>query len=282
MAYRLRQHHVGLVLWLPERCHGGAALARLDRLTGKIAAELNCAGEPLFVVRDGALAWAWLPFGARGEIAWPALADTVEGGDPTARVCAGEVESGIDGVRRTHRQAPRAQELALAAATGLRVTAYTEFAPIALMCQDIGSTRAWVWNVLGGLATDDEHSARLRETLQIFLATGGSYTATAGHQILHKNTVQYRIRKAEETMGRSVHERPPHWGWRCSPAAASAPRSSGPAVATSPRPRRGATRGNARTHGASMKFAGRPTPDAGPRQDRRPASTASRSRRPRR
>ncbi|WP_146051088.1 PucR family transcriptional regulator [Streptomyces noursei] len=212
LGYRLRQHHVGLVLWLPERCHGGAALARLDRLTGKIAAELNCAGEPLFVARDEALAWAWLPFGTRGEIAWPALADTVEGGDPTARVCAGEVESGIDGFRRTHRQALRAQELALAAATGLRVTAYPEFAPIALMCQDIDSTRAWVWNVLGDLATDDEHSARLRETLQIFLATGGSYTATAGHQILHKNTVQYRIRKAEETMGRSVHERPTELG----------------------------------------------------------------------
>jgi DNA-binding PucR family transcriptional regulator len=52
-----------------------------------------------------------------------------------------------------------------------------------------------------------EHSARLRETLQIFLATGCSYTATASRQILHKNTMQYRIRKAEETMGRTVQER---------------------------------------------------------------------------
>lgn len=75
------------------------------------------------------------------------------------------------------------------------------------MCTDIDDIRAWVWSVLGSLAIDDEHCARLRETLQIFLATGCSHTATASRQILHKNTVQYRIRKAEEAMGRPVHER---------------------------------------------------------------------------
>jgi DNA-binding PucR family transcriptional regulator len=59
---------------------------------------------------------------------------------------------------------------------------------------------------LGPLAVDDENSARLRETAQIFLDTGSSYTATASAQILHKNTVQYRIRKAEEIMGRPVQK----------------------------------------------------------------------------
>ncbi|MET7855335.1 helix-turn-helix domain-containing protein, partial [Streptomyces avermitilis] len=36
--------------------------------------------------------------------------------------------------------------------------------------------------------------------------TGCSYTATASAQILHKNTVQYRIRKAEEIMGHPVQK----------------------------------------------------------------------------
>ena len=97
----------------------------------------------------------------------------------------------------------------MAASPGARVTAYAQVAPIALMCTDIDGIRAWVRNVLGALAVDDEQCARLRETLQIFLATGCSYTATAGHQVLHKNTVQYRIRKTEEAMGRSLHERRP-------------------------------------------------------------------------
>ena len=73
----------------------------------------------------------------------------------------------------------------------------------------LGSTdllRGWVRSTLAGLATDDEHHARLRETLLVFLQSGGSYKATAGRLVLHKNTVQYRIRRAEESLGRSVGE----------------------------------------------------------------------------
>jgi DNA-binding PucR family transcriptional regulator len=73
----------------------------------------------------------------------------------------------------------------------------------------LGSTdllRAWVLSTLGGLAADDEHHARLRDTLLVFLDTGGSYKTTAERLMLHKNTVQYRIRKAEESLGRPVGE----------------------------------------------------------------------------
>jgi DNA-binding PucR family transcriptional regulator len=141
------------------------------------------------------------------DVSWEVLSKAVETADPSIRVCAGRVEAGIEGFRATHGQALRAQELATAADPGARFTAYAHVAPIALMCTNLEETRAWVWSVLGPLAADDENSARLRETVQVFLATGGSYTATAGRQTLHKNTVRYRIRKAEETMGQSVQER---------------------------------------------------------------------------
>ena len=59
-------------------------------------------------------------------------------------------------------------------------------------------------STLGSLAADDEHHARLRDTLLVFLQNGGSYKATAEQLILHKNTVQYRVRKAEESLGRPV------------------------------------------------------------------------------
>jgi DNA-binding PucR family transcriptional regulator len=66
--------------------------------------------------------------------------------------------------------------------------------------------RAWVLATLAGLAADDEQHARLRDTLLVFLHTGGSYKATAERLTLHKNTVQYRIRRAEESLGRPVGE----------------------------------------------------------------------------
>jgi DNA-binding PucR family transcriptional regulator len=64
--------------------------------------------------------------------------------------------------------------------------------------------RAWVLSTLAGLATDDENHARLRDTLLVFLQSGGSYKTTAEQLMLHKNTVQYRIRKAQDSLGRPV------------------------------------------------------------------------------
>ena len=57
---------------------------------------------------------------------------------------------------------------------------------------------------LRSLADDDDHNASLRSTLSVFLKEGGSFKATAERLTVHKNTVQYRIRKAEESLGRPV------------------------------------------------------------------------------
>ncbi len=65
------------------------------------------------------------------------------------------------------------------------------------------------YSTLAGLAADDEHQARLRATPLVFLQTGGSYKTTAMRLMLHKNTVQYRIRKAEESLGRPLSENRP-------------------------------------------------------------------------
>lgn len=207
LGYRLRQTHLGLVAWLPALPQGGEGLARLDRLTNEIAKELNCSARPLFIPRDEHLCWAWLPFVSHPDVSWGRLGSVVEDGDPSIRVCAGRMEPDVEGFRSTHRQALRARELATASSTEDRFTAYSRVAPIALMARNIDDLRTWVRDVLGPLAVDDEATARLRKTVQIFLDTGSSYTATASRQILHKNTVQYRIRKAEEAIGHKVDER---------------------------------------------------------------------------
>jgi len=54
------------------------------------------------------------------------------------------------------------------------------------------------------LADDDDQHARLRDTLRVFLQENGSYKATAERLILHKNSVQYRVRKAAEALGHPV------------------------------------------------------------------------------
>ena len=113
--------------------------------------------------------------------------------------------SGLPGFRRTHQQALSAQAIALAAgSSGQLMTSFGEVAPLALMSGSIELLQAWVTETLGALADDDEHHARLRDTLRVFLQENGSYKATAERLMLHKNTVQYRVRKAEETLRRPI------------------------------------------------------------------------------
>lgn len=206
LGYPLRQNHLGLVAWLPTLTGGGEGLAKLHRITNEIAQKLDCPARPLFVPRDAMFSWAWLPLGSHGDVPWKQVSDVVEHSDPSVHVCAGRVGYGIEGFRSTHRQAVRTQELAAAASPVPQFTNFSHVGPIALMATNIDDMRTWVWGILGPLAVDDESSARLRETVQIFLGTGCSYTATASAQILHKNTVQYRIRKAEEILGYSVQQ----------------------------------------------------------------------------
>jgi DNA-binding PucR family transcriptional regulator len=86
------------------------------------------------------------------------------------------------------------------------LTTFADVGTVAMICADVPAARSWVWATLGDMAIDDEPYARLRDTLQVFLSTG-SYTATAERMVLHKNSVQYRIRKAEEALGAPIDDR---------------------------------------------------------------------------
>jgi len=206
LGYRLRQHHVGVVCWLPEAEAGGSSLARLEDATSEVARRAACEGRPIFLPQDESSAWAWLPLGARDTFAVPALRGGARPG-PGIRFAFGAVGAGVAGFRRSHRQALGAQAVALAAGrSGPRMTSFGDVAPLALMSGSIELLRAWVLETLGPLADDDDHNARLRDTLRVFLQEKGSYKATAERLILHKNSVQYRVRKAAEALGHPLDE----------------------------------------------------------------------------
>jgi DNA-binding PucR family transcriptional regulator len=195
LGYRLRQHHLGVVAWVTDAPAGGDVLGRLERAIAEMAAEAHCDGRPMFVPQDESSAWAWLPLGGRSDIALPGAPGE------EIRFAVGEPAPGVPGFRRTHQQALSAQAVALAAGpSGQPVTCFGDVAPLALMSGSIELLRAWVIETLGALADDDDHNARLRDTLRVFLQENGSYKTTAERLMLHKNTVQYRVRKAEESL----------------------------------------------------------------------------------
>ena len=92
------------------------------------------------------------------------------------------------------------------------MTLFDEVGAVALLCADREGARAWVRRVLGALADPEPATARLRETLQVFLATGGSLATTARRLQVHRNTVKYRVGRAYEVRGRPagrLRPRPP-------------------------------------------------------------------------
>ena len=203
LGYRLRQYHVGLVCWVGDAASAADEITRLEHAIGHVAGKATCPGEPVFLPRDESSAWAWLPLGIRDAFD-PAAAAGV---DADVRFAFGNAAKGAAGFRLTHQQALAAQAVALAAGSHApRAVAFGEVAPIAMMLGSAELLRAWVLGTLAGLAADDEHHARLRETLLVFLQNGGSYKTTAEQLMMHKNTVQYRIRKAKESLGRPVGE----------------------------------------------------------------------------
>ena len=54
------------------------------------------------------------------------------------------------------------------------------------------------------MAADNASDERLRETLRVFLAQGGSYKAAAEILNLHHNSVKYRVDRAIERRGRPI------------------------------------------------------------------------------
>ena len=207
LGYRLRQYHLGLVCWADDAAAGVDNVTRLERAIGHVAGKAGCSGEPVFLPRDESSAWAWLPLGIRDTFdAAEASTAGVGGG---IHVAFGDPAKGAAGFCLTHQQAIAAQAVALAAGpVPPRVVAFGEVAPVAMMLGSPELLRAWVLATLGGLAADDENHARLRDTLLVFLQSGGSYKTTAERLMLHKNTVQYRVRRAGESLGRPVGENP--------------------------------------------------------------------------
>lgn len=209
LGYRLRQHHVGVVLWSADVRMSASDLGRFERFLVAVTRAVGGEGAPLFLPRDRAIAWGWVPLGRSGaELPDEVLRAEAEraGG---VRVAVGTPAAGAAGFRITHLEAERARQVSIAAAEAARpVTSYADpqVRTAALLAADPEGTRRLVGKALGALAVPTEAAERLRDTLLAFLEEKGSYLATAERVHLHKNTVKYRVDKAVEERGRPLDE----------------------------------------------------------------------------
>jgi DNA-binding PucR family transcriptional regulator len=175
-----------------------------DALEEVAAALAAAAGGPAFTVPadDGSL-WAW----AASSVA-PDLAAVAEAAAAAAqegcRVALGTPGEGIAGFRVGHAEAQLARRVAELSGRPTVVVRYDEVEPVSLMADDPERLARFVRRTLGPLAAENEATARLRRTLRVWLATGGSAPAAAARLGVHKNTVLYRVHRAGALLPRPV------------------------------------------------------------------------------
>jgi sugar diacid utilization regulator len=113
----------------------------------------------------------------------------------------GEPANGLDGFRRTRRQALETARVQRAfGTTQHRVLWAREVRLETLLLADEARARDFIADELGCLGTADSSCGRLRETLLAWLATG-SHVSAAALLGVHENTVRNRVRAAEELLG---------------------------------------------------------------------------------
>lgn len=201
VGWAMPRWHVGTVLWV-EREEQDAA-ARIEEATRALH-DVGPAAT-LVVPADAHTLWAW--FSAPSEEAARELdLSGVLDRCPAVRVAIGEPAQRLHGFRRTHGEALRAQAVADAAVPPQRETHFAQVRLAALLSENLQDLRAWVRRTLGGLAVDDAPTARLRDTVRTYLETGGISVETARRLYVHRNTVRYRVQRAEEIRGRPLDE----------------------------------------------------------------------------
>jgi hypothetical protein len=202
LGYELRRHHLSFRV-------SSAGRERVEpvRAPSEAAGVLGM-GDPL-IVRTGAVSLdVWC--GAY-DLPDPEPSAALEAFHPPKgiRVAIGTSGHGLAGFRRSHDEAVQAAHVAsIARSTGGAVTSYKRVELVSLLASDLPRARRFVAGRLGPLATPSEPAARLRDTVLAFLAAGGSSTRAAKELYIHQNTVGYRVKRAEELLGRRVTEDP--------------------------------------------------------------------------
>ncbi|WP_067904868.1 PucR family transcriptional regulator [Nocardia vaccinii] len=201
LGYDLSRHHLALVVWTDEYTMIGAH--RLEEAAAAVLAACECTST-LIVPVGGRRVWAW---GA--HVGGPPSRARVSAPRPPAdvRVAMGVPASGVEGFVASHRQALEAERVATISVAARWVFDYRELDVVAMLSSDMEQAREFVRRELGSLADPREPVTAVRATLKCYLDVGRSLTEAATLLHVARNTVAYRVQRAEQLRGRKISER---------------------------------------------------------------------------
>lgn len=185
LNYNFRGQHLGIVAW-GESAEG--AVQQLGTLLG---------GEQITITATGGTVLSWIH---HGQLAGKLVRLDARFTPPEGSfVAIGDLATGLDGFRLTHRQAWQAYRVGRILAAPF--TRYADVALEALVLRDRQSARDFVQYMLGPLDPRNSRSQVLLETLEAYFACGQNGALTAQRLAVHERTVAYRLKSIEQKLG---------------------------------------------------------------------------------
>ena len=202
LAHSLQHWQTAGIAWADENLGGGPS--EITDISGELGKALG-APPPLTTMAGNRDLWWWAATTRSPDL--QALSDLREELDRRGlRVAVGRPGTGIAGFRSSHAEARAAQALALRSSATPRLTCFADVELLCLVADQPELTHRMVEREAGALVGDDKNLDVLRETVLTHLQTF-SVEATAEAMFVHKNTVRYRIARAEELLGHPLTER---------------------------------------------------------------------------
>ncbi|MER6345088.1 PucR family transcriptional regulator [Streptomyces sp. NPDC001595] len=199
LGYRLEARHLAVIAWCDS--HLGLPGSDLQQAATDFLAAHGCQPHLLVPVGQRRL-WAWGNSTAEWRAPWPRTPWTSPAG---VHIACGSVRDGLEGFRQSHHEAEQvARLIRMNPDKGGLAVHYRDVDVTALLSDDLAAARRFVQDELGALAVDSPHAEQLRTTLRQYLLCERSLTTAAARLHIARNTVTYRVKRAQELIGHDL------------------------------------------------------------------------------
>ncbi|OBF36843.1 PucR family transcriptional regulator [Mycobacterium sp. ACS1612] len=200
LGYDLSRWHLAVIVWT-------------DATTPAAPIQLRTAASEVLTAA-GCVSTLVLPVGAHRVWAWgsrtsdpPESAVATTAPPSGVRVAVGLAAAGVEGFRDSHRQAAEVARVGALSTRDVSSFCYHDLDIVAMLSTDLPAARGFVARELGGLAGSTESVSTIRRTLKRYLDRDRSLATTAADLHIARNTVAYRVQRAEQLRGRPATDR---------------------------------------------------------------------------
>ncbi|MBX7449297.1 helix-turn-helix domain-containing protein [Mycolicibacterium sp. 3033] len=195
LGYDLNRWHLAIIVWTGPT--GSAEPAQLRSVAAQTLASAGCASTLVLPV-GAQRVWAW---GSRTTTPPDAVTPPVPS-PPGVRIAMGTAGAGVDGFRQSHRRAVEVARIGSMSTRQDHVYRYEDLDIVAMLSSDLAAAREFVARELGELAGSAEAVTTVRDTLKCYLDRDRSLAGAAADLQVARNTVAYRVQRAEQLRGR--------------------------------------------------------------------------------